>query len=129
MKNLFMMLLMLFSSMTMFAQSSNQSDEAFFLGKWNLFVEGLPTGDAEMLLVIKKDAEGKLGGTIGGTDGSGTNKLTKVVIKDKSLQVNFLGGGYDVPVYLDREKDGTITGSMNDMFDCTGKKIVEKKKE
>ena len=104
MKNLFMMLLMVFSSMTLFAQSSNQSDEAFFLGKWNLFVEGLP-------------------------DGSGTSKLTKVVIKDKTLQVNFLGGGYDVPVYLDREKDGTITGSMNDMFDCTGKKIVEKKQE
>lgn len=129
MKNLFMMLLMVFSSMTMFAQSSNQSDEEFFLGKWNLFVEGLPTGDAEMLLVIQKDAEGKLGGTIGGTDGSATNKLTKVVIKDKTMQVNFMGGGYDVPVYLDREKDGTITGSMNDMFDCTGKKIVEKKKE
>lgn len=129
MKNLFMMLLMVFSSMTLFAQSSNQSDEEFFIGKWNLFVEGLPTGDAEMLLVIQKDAEGKLQGTIGGTDGSGTNKLTKVVIKDKTLQVNFLGGGYDVPVYLDREKDGTITGSMNDMFDCTGKKIVEKKQE
>lgn len=128
MKNLFMMLLMVFSSMTMFAQSSNQSDEAFFIGKWNLFVEGLPTGDAEMLLVIQKDAEDKLCGTIGGTDGSATNKLTKVVIKDKTLQVNFLGGGYDVPVYLDREKDGTISGSMNDMFDCTGKKIVEKKK-
>lgn len=128
MKNLFMMLLMVFSSMTMFAQSSNQSDEAFFIGKWNLFVEGLPTGDAEMLLVIQKDAEGKLCGTIGGTDGSATNKLTKVVIKDKTLQVNFLGGGYDVPVYLDREKDGSISGSMNDMFDCTGKKIVEKKK-
>ena len=129
MKNLFMMLLMVSSSMTLFAQSSNQSDEAFFLGKWNLFVEGLPTGDAEMLLVIQKDAEGKLGGTIGVTDGSGTSKLTKVVIKDKTLQVNFLGGGYDVPVYLDREKDGTITGSMNDMFDCTGRKIVEKKQE
>jgi hypothetical protein len=37
--------------------------------------------------------------------------------------VNFLGGGYDVPIFLDREDDGTITGSMNDMFDCTGKKI------
>ncbi len=128
MKNLFLMLLMVFSSMSMFAQSSNQSDEAFFLGKWNLFVEGLPTGDAEMLLVINKNAEGKLEGTIGGTDGSATSKLTKIVINGKTLQVNFLGSGYDVPVYLDREKDGTITGSMNDMFDCTGKKIVEKKK-
>lgn len=125
-----MVIVMLFTSLTMFAQSDNQkSDEAFFIGKWTLFVEGLPTGDAEMLLVIQKDAEGKLGGTIGGTDGSATSKLTKVVITGKTLQVNFLGGGYDVPVYLDREKDGTITGSMNDMFDCTGKKIVEKEEK
>ncbi len=79
-----------------------------------------------MLLVIQKNDEGKLEGTIGGMDGSATSKLTKVVIKDKTLQVNFLGGGYDVPIYLDREKDGTITGSMNDMFDCTGTKIEEK---
>lgn len=126
MKNFFMVIVMLFTSMTMFAQS-NKSNEDFFIGKWTLFVEGLPTGDAEMLLVIQKDAEGNLGGTIGGTDGSGTNKLTKVEIKDNTLQVNFMGGGYDVPVYLDREDDGTISGSMNDMFDCTGKKIVEKK--
>lgn len=126
MKNFLMVIVMLFTSMTMFAQS-NKSNEDFFIGKWTLFVEGLPTGDAEMLLVIQKDAEGNLGGTIGGTDGSGTSKLTKVEIKDKTLQVNFMGGGYDVPVYLDREDDGTISGSMNDMFDCTGKKIVEKK--
>lgn len=123
-----MIIVMLFTSLTTFAQSENNSGEDFFLGKWNLFVEGLPTGDAEMLLVVQKDADGNLEGTIGGTDGSATSKLTKIEIKENSMQVNFLGGGYDVPVYLDREEDGTISGSMNDMFDCTGKKIVEKQK-
>lgn len=128
MKNFLMIIVMLFTSLTTFAQSENKSGEDFFLGKWDLFVEGLPTGDAEMLLVVQKDADGNLEGTIGGTDGSATSKLTKIEIKENSMQVNFLGGGYDVPVYLDREEDGTISGSMNDMFDCTGKKIVEKQK-
>ncbi len=123
MKKIIFALMMLMAGTATFAQTSN---EDFFLGKWKLFVEGLPTGDADMLLVIQKNDEGKLEGTIGGMDGSATSKLTKVVIKDKTLQVNFLGGGYDVPIYLDREKDGTITGSMNDMFDCTGTKIEEK---
>lgn len=125
MKKLFMIAVMFLTSMSMFAQVE-QSDEEFFIGNWILFVEGLPTGDTEMLLIIKKNDEGKLEGTIGGTDGSATSKLTKIVIKDKTLQVNFLGAGYDVPVYLDREEDGTISGSMNDMFDCTGKKQKEK---
>ena len=115
--------MMLLASTATFAQSSS---EDFFIGNWDLFVEGLPTGDAHMLLVVKKDENGKLAGTIGGLDGSATSNLTKVVIKDNTLQVNFLGGGYDVPIFLDREDDGTITGSMNDMFDCTGKKIEKK---
>lgn len=123
MKKIIFALMMLMAGTATFAQTSN---EDFFIGKWKLFVEGLPTGDADMLLVIQKNDEGKLEGTIGGMDGSATSKLTKIVIKDKTLQVNFLGGGYDVPIYLDREKDGTITGSMNDMFDCTGTKIEEK---
>lgn len=127
MKKLLMIALMILSSVSIFAQS-NKSNEDFFIGKWDLFVEGLPTGDADMLLVIKRNADGQLEGTIGGMDGSGTNKLTKVEIKDKTLQVNFLGGGYDVPIFLDREDDGTISGSMNDMFDCTGKKLKEEKK-
>lgn len=120
MKKILFAIMMLFASTAAFAQSSS---EDFFIGNWDLFVEGLPTGDAHMLLVIKKDDTGKLTGTIGGLDGSATSTLTKVVIKDNTLQVNFLGGGYDVPIFLDREDDGSITGSMNDMFDCTGKKL------
>lgn len=127
MKKLLFIAVMFLASLSTFAQTTAQADEDFFLGNWILLVEGLPSGDAEMLLVVKKDETGKLVGTIGGTDGSATSALTKVVIKGKTMQVNFLGGGYDVPIYLDREKDGTITGSMNDMFDCTGKKQEVKK--
>ena len=94
--------------------------EEFFVGKWKLLVEGLPTGDAEMLLVIEKK-DGKFEGTIGGMNGEDTSKLVKVEIKGKTLNVNFMGGGWDVPIYLDKEKDGSISGSMNDMFDITVK--------
>ncbi len=107
------------------SKTDQNSIEEFYLGKWKLLVEGLPTGDAEMLLVIKKNGD-KLEGTIGGLDGSDTNKLTKAEISGKTLTVNFMGGGWDVPVYLDPEDDGGVTGSMNDMFDVTGTKIVEK---
>lgn len=105
-------------------KTDQTSMEEFFVGKWKLLVEGLPTGDAEMLLVIEKK-DGKFEGTIGGMNGEDTSKLVKVEIKGKTLNVNFMGGGWDVPIYLDKEKDGSISGSMNDMFDITGTKIIE----
>lgn len=132
MKKVFlMMMLVMMTAVSAFAQSDNKADktgEEFFLGKWELLVEGLPTGDAKMLLVVEKTEDGKYKGTIGGTDGSATSPLTKIVIEPKTMTVNFNGQGYDVPMYLDKEKDGTVTGSMNDMFDVTGKRFVEKKK-
>jgi len=42
--------------------------------------------------------------------------------------VRFMGDGWDVPMYLDKKDDNSITGSMNDMFDVTGTKIVEEAK-
>lgn len=102
--------------------------EKFFIGKWKLLVEGLPQGDATMLLVIEK-VDGKYQGTIGGENGEGANKLTKVEINKKTLNVNFMGGGWDIPIYLDQDKDGSVSGSMNDMFDVTGTKVVEEKEQ
>ncbi len=132
MKKVFLlMMLIMLTAVSAFAQSDNKSDktgEEFFLGKWELLVEGLPTGDAKMLLVVEKTEDGKYKGTIGGTDGSAASPLTKIVIEPKTMTVNFNGQGYDVPLYLDKEKDGTVTGSMNDMFDVTGKRFVEEKK-
>lgn len=132
MKKVFLlMMLIMLTAVSAFAQSDNKSDktgEEFFLGKWELLVEGLPTGDAKMLLVVEKTEDGKYKGIIGGTDGSAASPLTKIVIEPKTMTVNFNGQGYDVPLYLDKEKDGTVTGSMNDMFDVTGKRFVEEKK-
>lgn len=130
MKKVVLMLLVMMMAMSAFAQTASKADktgEEFFLGKWELLVEGLPTGDAKMLLVVEKTADGKYKGTIGGTDGSGISPLTKVVIEPKTMTVNFNGQGFDVPLYLDKDKGETVTGSMNDMFDVTGKPFVEKK--
>lgn len=101
--------------------------EKYFVGKWKLNVYGLPQGDAIMLLVIEKK-DGKLSGSLAGEHGESPNKLTKVEIKDKTLNVRFMGGGWDVPMYLDQKDDKSITGSMNDMFDVNGTKIVEEVK-
>ena len=116
--------MVLLVSVASFAQEKKGNEE-FFLGKWQLMVEGLPTGDSEMLLVLTRDSENQLEGTIGGLDGSGTINLSKITVEEKSLTVYFISESYNVPLYLDKEDDGTVSGNMFDMFDVTGKKIVD----
>lgn len=116
--------MVLLVSVASFAQEKKGNEE-FFLGKWQLMVESLPTGDSEMLLVLTRDSENQLEGTIGGLDGSGTINLSKITVEEKSLTVYFISESYNVPLYLDKEDDGTVSGNMFDMFDVTGKKIVD----
>ncbi|MDP4270622.1 MAG: hypothetical protein Q8909_10915 [Bacteroidota bacterium] len=106
------------------ADTTLTPSEKYFIGKWKLNVYGLPQGDAKMLMVIEK-VDGKLQGTLGGEKGENPNKFTKVEIKGNTLNVRFMGGGWDVPMYLDKKDEKKITGSMNDMFDVDGTKIVE----
>ncbi|MCW3807740.1 hypothetical protein [Plebeiibacterium marinum] len=99
--------------------------EDFFIGTWKLDVYGLPQGDAVMTMVVEKK-EGKLSGWLGGENGEEPNEFTKIEIEKETLYVRFLGGGWDVPMYLDKDGDDAVIGSMNDMFDVEGKKKVEK---
>ena len=125
MKKLFFVLLLIMASTTTFAQTSNDN---FFIGNWKLSVEGLPTGDKEMLLIILKNEEGQLGGGFGRIDGSEFVELTDIIIKDNTLQVFFDAKGFHVSMNLSSKEDGTVTGSIMDMFDCSGTKIEDKKK-
>lgn len=130
MKTMMLLAMILFAGIAANAQTAatttvaNTPMEDYFIGKWNLNVMGLPSGDEVMLLVIEKK-DGKLSGFIGGANGENPNKLTKVEIKDKSLNVRFMGDGWDVPMYLDKKDDKSVTGSMNDMFDIEGTKVIE----
>jgi hypothetical protein len=110
------------------AASANTPMEDYFIGKWKLNVFGLPSGDAVMLMVIEKK-DGKLVGTIGGENGENLDKFTKVEISKNTLLLRFMGGGWDVPMYLDKKDDKSVTGSMNDMFDIEGAKITEEVKK
>ena len=124
MRKVLFVLIMLMAGTATFAQTSN---EDFFIGNWKLSVDGLPTGDKEMLLIIVKNEEGQLEGGFGRMDGSEFSELTDIIIKDNTLQVYFVGGGFNVSMSLNRKEDGSVTGNIMDMFECTGTKIDEKK--
>ncbi|WP_051590684.1 hypothetical protein [Flavobacterium daejeonense] len=127
-----MMVILLIAGFTANAQTAPATDtnltpmEQYFIGKWKLDVFGLPSGDGVMILTLTK-TDGVLGGTIGNEGTAETLKLTKAEIKGNTLAVRFIGGGWDVPMYLDKKDETSLVGSMNDMFDVEGKKIIENK--
>lgn len=127
-KLMMVMTVMLLATVSVHAQNADASAgdtpmEKFFIGSWKLNVYGLPSGDGVMLLIIEKK-DGKLQGTLGGEHNENPNPLTKVVIDKNTLNVNFIGQGYNVPMYLDKKGDNKVSGSMNDMFDVDGTKVV-----
>jgi hypothetical protein len=123
MKNIQKLLIVAVLFFAGFADVQAQSEtEKFFVGKWKLMVYGLPNGDTEMVLNITKNSDGSLGGTIGGDDAN-ANKLTKAEIEGNTFYANFIGNGYNVPLYIEKKGDKKVEGSMNDMFDIEGTKI------
>ncbi|MBR4926468.1 MAG: hypothetical protein IKZ61_12100 [Prevotella sp.] len=124
MKKMLFVLMMFMVGTVSFAQTNN---EDLFIGKWKLLVDGLPTGDKEMLLIILKNEEGQLEGGFGRMDGSEFAELTDIIIKDSSLQVFFDVKGFHLSINLSRKEDGNFTGSFMNMFDCKATKIEEKK--
>ena len=122
MKQMMFLAMVLLMSVASFAQEKKSTEE-FFLGKWQLMVEGLPTGDAEMQLTINKDDNGGLQGTIKLLDGSEGTNPAEVKMRGNTLMINFSAGDVNIPINLDKEGESSVVGSMFDMFEVSGKKI------
>lgn len=99
----------------------------YFVGKWSVVAEGTPNGDAKFLVSLERK-DGKLGGIIiDPATGKETSKIDKVEEKEKSVTVYFVGGGYDVYLFLEKKDNDHVGGSLMDMFDAKGERVKDKK--
>lgn len=112
----------------MFSIKANAQDsKEYFIGKWDLLTTGLPDGDAKSVLTLTRGTDGKLTGSMQGA-GRPADVFTKVDEKEKFVTCYFVASGYDAYLYIEKKDDNNITGSLMDMFDCTGSRIIESKK-
>jgi len=96
----------------------------YFKGKWSVTAQG-PNGDIKMVIAIDQK-DGKVVGTINGTDGKELYKVVSVEVKGNSATVNFIGSqGSEVPFELTKKDDNHVTGSIMSNFDATGERVVE----
>ena len=108
------------------AQAQTGTD--YFAGKWNVLITGLPDGDSKSLVIFER-IDGKLTGAMLDEVKQTKNVFTKVEEKEKTVTAYFTASGYDCFLFLEKKDDINITGSLMDMFDCTGVRIVENKTE
>lgn len=101
-----------------------QSSENFFVGKWKVLTVGTPNGDAKSIVSLERK-DGKLTGTMANEGAGETIKFTNVEEKDNSVTVYFSASGYDVYMVLEKKDDNHVKGSMMDMFDVSGERVIE----
>ena len=104
-----------------------QTGTDYFAGKWDVLVKGTPSGDAHSTLSLSR-VDGKLAGDFTSPNEKAI-KLSKVEEKADEVTVYFTSSnGYDVYLQLKKKDDSHVEGTMMDMFDASGVRIVEEKK-
>jgi hypothetical protein len=105
-------------------QSNAQDTKNFFVGKWKVLTVGTPNGDATSIVTLEQK-DGKLTGNMSSQGSNESIKFTNVEEKENSVTVYFTASGYDVYMTLEKKDDNHVTGSMMDMFDVSGERVVE----
>ena len=128
MKKLNLFFAVLVCSLVFSVGAKAQASGDYFIGKWNVLSTGLPSGDAKSVVTFERK-DGKLIGTMAEEKKPNVNVFRKVEEKENSVTGYFTASGYDVYIYLEKKDANNVTGSLMDMFDCTGVRIVETKTE
>ena len=122
MKMILATMICLFATLTVNAQDKAAPAD-YFVGTWNVLVEGTPKGDSNMKLFVER-VDGKLTGKVIGDGKTEDVEFTRVEEKEKAITAYFTGGGYNVYIYLEKKDDNSVTGSLMDMFDAKGTRAV-----
>ncbi len=112
----------LFITISLFAQDKPNN---YFVGKWDVLVEGTPAGDSHMPLLITLENGKFFGGLLNDKD-SVTSKFDKIEAIDNSITLYFNAGGYNLYISLDKVDENNATGTLKDMFDATAKRVIKK---
>ena len=105
-----------------------------FVGIWDIMIEGTPNGDFTMRVKIER-VDGELKGSLvrqenaegtESTEGAGMEFSKIEETQGKSFTAHIANdSGYDVYLIMEKKDDNTLEGSMMDMFDAYGKRVVE----
>jgi hypothetical protein len=124
----FILAVLILSAWSLTVNAQNKTKD-YFVGTWELLIEGTPQGDGVMIINFERDADGKLTGTIGEEGKNSEFEVTRVEEKAENLTLYFISpdnNGYEVYVFIEKKGDDNVSGNVMSMFDLTGKRIKSK---
>ena len=124
MKKIIFILATVFFLMCNLTVKAQDKSSDYFVGTWELLVEGTPEGDGIMVVDLSRNDDGKLTGTL-----SNKSKETKIIIsqvdeKEKDITIFYTSdSGFDINIYIKKVGDNDVSGNIMNMFDLTGKRV------
>ena len=105
------------------AGSYAQEPADFFVGIWEVSVAGTPEGDAVVDVIIER-TDGVLDGKIiVGEDVTEIDSIEEV--GEGAIKINYTARGYSVFFFWKKVDEDNIEGTLLDMYDTKGERIVE----
>jgi hypothetical protein len=98
----------------------------YFVGKWDVLLEGLPQGDPRMIVSLERK-DGKLTGAILDSSKKEIAEITKVEETERSVNLYFTAQNYDVNLLIKMKDEDHITASLLGMFEGKGVRVKETK--
>lgn len=96
----------------------------YFVGQWDVLIEGTPSGDSKMILVIAEQ-DGSYAGHIDVPEEEGEDiPMESVEIDDKEMTVKFISQGFLVDIWLEKIDENKAEGYLMDSFDTSAVRIT-----
>jgi hypothetical protein len=114
MKKANLLLTALFLILISFSLQAQEKPSDFYLGKWDVLIQGTPSGDIRLLINIE-EKDGSMAGTISSEGTEGT-KADKIMTNENSATVYWFAAGYDVYLTMNRKEENKVDGNLMGMF-------------
>lgn len=101
-----------------------QAPKDYFTGDWKVLVEGIPSGDAEMIMHIERE-DGKLKGEMRGEEGTDPIKIDRIEEKENSISVYYFASGYDISMAFEKVDENNLKGNLLGMYTANGTRVVK----
>ena len=124
MRRLILLLAVIVFSIVSSVSANAQVPESYYLGKWSVNV-AVPGGDKNMVIIVEQKDGKFTGGVIDVATNTIKAPFTKVESTADNITVYFMMSAHNVYMTMEKKDDKSFTGSMLDMFECTGTKIDE----
>ena len=125
MKRAGILLIMAFFGATLYMNAQTQPND-FFVGKWELIIQGAPGGEDIAGLMILERKNGTLEGSIVDQQLNQEFKIVKVAEKGNQITLYFNTDEYGEVTYnLEKVDDNNLMGTAMDFLYIKGKRVLE----